>query len=255
MRSERDGRAWILDRGPDPIPDDVLDQIMYLGVPSTGPDGYIPPRHPGPQAYLAVQGARVEEIPTHFHSVEQFQYFVSGAGTVGGGPVEGGIVHYADRYTPYGPLCAGRPGMTYATLRPSHDTGVFVMPAGRDRLAALLGVSPRRAEVHRQHVIDLRGPAGEPGRTGRPAWNELLNGPDGFRVAVTALPGGAVCDPIAVGGAGAYALVVSGTLESDGAPPAAGAVTWCAAGETFRTVAGTAGARVALLQFPIAPAS
>ena len=62
---------WIRDQGPDPIPANVLDQIMYLGVPSTGPDGaHVPPPRDGPQAYLAVQGAQVDEIPTHFHSVE-----------------------------------------------------------------------------------------------------------------------------------------------------------------------------------------
>jgi hypothetical protein len=247
--------AWLHDQGPDPIPADLLDRIMYLGVPSTGPDGYIPPPHDGPQAYLAVQGARVDEIPTHFHSVEQFQYFVTGTGTIGGRQVEGGIVHYADRYTPYGPLCAGPPGLAYATLRPCHDTGVFVMPGAQDRLAALLRASSSRAQDRRQHTIDLRGLAGEPDRTGRRAWDELLNDPDGLRVAVIGLPGGAVSASITVRGAGAYVLVVSGALVGDGAPADAGAITWRAAGETFSAVATDAGARVALLQFPVAVAS
>jgi hypothetical protein len=243
--------AWIHDQGPDPIPAQLLDRIMYLGVPSTGPDGaYFPPAQEGPQAYLAVQGAQVDEIPTHFHSVEQFQCFVSGTGTIGGRPLEGGILHYADRYTPYGPLCAGPRGMTYATLRPYHDTGVFVMPAAQDRLAGLLRASPYRAADRRQHTLDLREPAGEPAPTGRPAWSDLLSAADGFRVAVTGLSGGAVSCSITVGGAGAYVLVVSGALDGDGAPHAAGAVTWRAAGETFRAVATEAGARVALLQFP-----
>ena len=143
----------------------LLDRIMYLGVPSTGPDGaFLPPPRDGPQAYLAVQGAGVEEIPTHFHSVEQFQYVVTGSGVIGGRPVEGGVVHYADRFTPYGPLGAGPLGMTYATLRPCHDTGVFVMPAGRDRLAGLLRLSPRPAEDRRQHTVDLKGPCRDRGR-------------------------------------------------------------------------------------------
>jgi hypothetical protein len=243
--------AWIHDQGPDPIPAQLLDRIMYLGVPSTGPEGaYVPPAQEGPQAYLAVQGAQVDEIPTHFHSVEQFQYFVSGTGMIGGRAVEGGIVHYADRYTPYGPLCAGPLGMTYATLRPHHDTGVFVMPAGRDRLAGMLRTSPNGAADRRQHTVDLREPTGEPAPTGRPAWGDLLSGADGFRVAVTGLPGGAASRSITVRGGGAYVLVVSGALEGDGAPHAAGALTWRTAGETFRAVATDTGARVALLQFP-----
>ena len=149
--------GWIHDQGPDPVPAQLLDRIMYLGVPSTGPDGaYIPPPHDGPQAYLAVQGAQVDEIPTHFHSVEQFQYVVTGSGMIGGRPLEVGVVHYADRFTPYGPLGAGPLGMTYATLRPCHDTGVFVMPAGRHRLADLLAASSRPAEDRRQCTVDLR---------------------------------------------------------------------------------------------------
>ena len=147
--------AWIHDQGPSPIPEKLLDRIMYLGVPSTGPDGaYLPPPHDGPQAYLAVQGAQVDEIPTHFHSVEQFQYVVTGSGVIGGHRVKVGVVHYADRFTPYGPLGAGPLGMTYATLRPCHDTGVFVMPAGRDHLAGLVaGVDEaggRSSTAHRR---------------------------------------------------------------------------------------------------------
>ena len=128
--------AWIHDAGPDPVPAQVLDRIDYLGVASTGPDGaHFPPQRDGPQAYLAVQGARVADIPPHFHSVEQFQCVVSGSGTIGGRSFTRGVVHYADRFTPYGPICAGPEGLTYATLRASHDTGVFVMPAAQDRLA------------------------------------------------------------------------------------------------------------------------
>ena len=77
--------------------------------------------------------------------MEQFQYVVTGSGVIGGHRVEVGVVHYADRFTPYGPLGAGPVRMTYATLRPSHDTGVFVMPAGRDHLAGLLQASTRPA--------------------------------------------------------------------------------------------------------------
>ena len=244
--------AWIDDRGPDPIPVDLLDRIMYLGVPSTGPDGaFVPPAQDGPQAYLAVQGAHVEEIPTHFHSVEQFQYFVTGSGTIGGRSVEGGIVHYADRYTPYGPLVAAPPGLTYATLRPCHDTGVFVMPARRARLADLLRASSRPAGDRQQHTVDLRAPAADSGSGNATKWNELVKGPDAFRVAVTGLAHGAASPSLTVGGAGAYLLVVSGAVDDGAAPRGAGAIIWCAAGETFQAVAGPAGARVALLQFPV----
>jgi hypothetical protein len=248
--------SWIHDQGPHPIPENLLDRIMYLGVPSTGPDGaYLPPPHDGPQAYLAVQGAQVDEIPTHFHSVEQFQYVVTGSGVIGGHRVEVGVVHYADRFTPYGPLGAGPLGMTYATLRPSHDTGVFVMPAARDRLAGLLQASTRPAGDRRQHTVDLRQPVEAAGETGRSEWLDLRQAADGFRIAVTGLPSNAAAPPLTVGGSGAYVLVVRGGVDDRGGPYAAGSIMWHAAGDSVRSRAAGSGARLALLQFPLAPAA
>lgn len=245
--------AWIHDQGPDPVPPELLDRIMYLGVPSTGADGaYLPPPQDGPQAYLAVQGAQVDEIPAHFHSVEQFQYVVTGSGVIGGRPVEGGVVHYADRLTPYGPLGAGPLGMTYATLRPCHDTGVFVMPAGRDRLADLLQASPRPAEDRRQHTVDIKGPVATAGETGSSGWIDLRSAPDGLRIAVTEVAPHAAAPPLTVGGSGAYLLVVDGGIEDEGGPYGAGSLTWRAAGDPVGSHAAGRGARLALLQFPAA---
>jgi hypothetical protein len=229
---------------------------MYLGVPSTGPDGaYLPPPHDGPQAYLAVQGAQVDEIPTHFHSVEQFQYVVTGSGVIGGRPVEAGVVHYADRFTPYGPLRAGPSGMTYATLRPCHDTGVFVMPAAQDRLAGLLQASTRPAGDRRQHTVDLREPAEIAGETGHSEWIDVRQSADGFRIAVAAMSPNTAAPPMSVGGSGAYLLVLSGAIDDSGGPYAAGSLTWRAAGDSVQSHAAGGGARLALLQFPLARAA
>ena len=248
--------AWIHDQGPDPVPAQLLDRIMYLGVPSTGPDGaYIPPPHDGPQAYLAVQGAQVEEIPTHFHSVEQFQYVVTGSGMIGGHPLEVGVVHYADRFTPYGPLAAGPSGMTYATLRPCHDTGVFVMPAGRHRLADLLAASSRPVEDRRQCTVDLREPVETSGGTGSSEWIDLAEAPDGFRIAVTGVSAHAAAPPVTVGGSGAYLLVVRGAVDDREGLYEAGSITWRAARDVVRSQAAAGGARLALLQFPFATAA
>jgi hypothetical protein len=246
--------AWIHDQGPNPIPEKLLDRIMYLGVPSTGPDGaYLPPPHDGPQSYLAVQGARVDEIPTHFHSVEQFQYVVTGSGVIGGHRVGVGVVHYADRFTPYGPLGAGPLGMTYATLRPCHDTGVFVMPAGRDRLAGLLQASTRPAGDRRQHTVDLRN-ADVAAGTEPSEWIDLRRAADGLRIAVIGVSANSAARALTVGGNGAYVLVVSGAVDDSGGPYEAGSIMWHAAGDAVRSRAGAGGARLALLQFPLATA-
>jgi len=245
--------GWIHDQGPDPVPAQLLDRIMYLGVPSTGPDGgYVPPPRDGPQAYLAVQGAKVDEIPTHFHSVEQFQYVVTGSGMIGGRPLEAGVVHYADRFTPYGPLGAGPLGMTYATLRPSHDTGVFVMPAGRHRLADLMAASNRPAADHRQYTVDLREAVGG---TGPSEWVDLAQTGDGFRIAVTGVPAHSAPPPVIVGGSGAYVLVVRGAVDDGEGSHEAGSITWRAPGDFVPSRAAGEGARLALLQFPLGTAA
>jgi hypothetical protein len=247
--------AWIHDGGPDPVPPEVLDRINYLGVPSTGPDGaHFPPRRDGPQAYLAVQGAQVDEIPSHFHSVEQFQYVVRGSGTIGSRPFSRGVLHYADRFTPYGPIHAGPQGLAYATLRASHDTGVFVMPAGQERLAQLLAASERPAADRRQHTVDLRAALGVAAPSAGSRWTEVCDGGDGFRIAVVALRARATAPVLTAAGGGAFLLVMVGTVEGEGGPYGAGAIRWHVAGETVPARAGNEGARLAFLQFPVAPA-
>jgi hypothetical protein len=255
--------AWIHDLGPDPVPPPVLDRVNYLGAPSTGPDGaHVPPDHDGPQAYLAVQGAQVTEIPTHFHSVEQFQYFVTGSGTIGGHRVASGVVHYADRFTPYGPISAGRSGLTYATLRPWHDTGVFVMPAAQDRLVELLQTVKRPAADRRQHTLDLGQSLREAPSAGTRSWIDLCQEADGFRISAIELLGRSIAPAVTVGGGGAYLVVMDGTIDSEGEAYGPGAIRWCAVGESAPERsgrsgrsgrAGREGAQLALLQFP-APA-
>ena len=244
--------SWIDDQGPEPIPEELIDRIMYLGSPpAVAPDGtYLPVEVDGPQAHLAVQGVG-SEIPTHFHEIEQFQYFVHGSGTVGSHVVDPGIVHYADRYTPYGPLRPGSAGMTYATMRPRHDTGAFVMPDARAHLAELLDRSSRPAGDRRQHTIDLRAPTREAGEPAQPGWSDLLHEQDGLRVAVTALAGGGRADSVTIAGAGAYALVVEGEVDDEGTLHTAGALKWYDAGVALEAAASPAGARLALLQFPV----
>lgn len=245
--------GWIHDRGPDPVPPEVLDRVNYLGAVSTGPDGvHFPPPLDGPQAYLAVQGAQVDEIPSHFHSVEQFQYVVSGSGTIGSRPFSRGVLHYADRFTPYGPIKAGPHGLTYATLRASHDTGVFVMPAGQERLAHLLAVAERPASVRRQHTVDLGAALAAAAPSGGSPWTEVCGGGDGFRIAVVALPARATTPAFTAAGGGAFLIVMDGTVDAEGGPYGAGALRWHAAGETEPARAGNGGARLALLQFPVA---
>jgi hypothetical protein len=228
------------------IPGDQLARVMLVGSPTTMPDLSVVSDIPdGPQAHVAIQGATTDPIGTHFHGVDQFQVFVRGSGTVGRHPVVEGTAHYADRYTVYGPLCPGPAGMAYLTLRPAHDTGASFMPAARDKLADVLEASGRRASDRRNLTVDLHAPAG----TG--AWQDLAGYDDGLRISVSEAGPDEAVGMIPVAGAGAYALVLDGSLVTgDGGPAPTGSLRWVPPGSSVEGQAGPGGARLVLLQFP-----
>jgi hypothetical protein len=238
--------SWIADITPAAIPDEQLARLMLLGTPTTMPDGSIVSDIPdGPQAHVAIQGGGTEPIGTHFHGVDQFQVFMRGSGTVGRHQVAEWTAHYADRHTVYGPLRPGPAGMAYLTLRPAHDTGASFMPGARDKLAELLEASGRRASDRRNLSLDLHGPI----ETG--AWQHLADHEDGLRISVFAAGPGQAVETLGVTGAGAYALVVRGSLITDeGESAPSGSLRWLASGSSIEGRAEADGARVVVLQFP-----
>ncbi len=91
---------------------------------------------PEPQAFL-IEMTENDTILPHFHEVDQFQVFVSGSGKVGRSDVMVPLtVHYADRYTGYGPIDAGPQGYSYFTLRAHTDSGPVYLhkPGYREKL-------------------------------------------------------------------------------------------------------------------------
>jgi hypothetical protein len=215
---------------------------MYLGTPTTARDGSrLPVTRDGPQAHLAIQGAATDPLPPHFHGVEQFQLFVSGAGTVGRHAVSAGVVHYTDRHTVYGPLRPGPAGMAYATLRAWHDPGASFMPGSRAELAEALASSGNAPASRRNLALPLD--AGRPG-----TWSDVVAEDDGLRVAVASVEPGATSAAV-VGGGGAYLAVLDGEIVAS--PPAGpGSITWVERGRPVTVVAAGRGATLALLQFP-----
>ncbi|TMM11789.1 MAG: hypothetical protein E6G01_16805 [Actinobacteria bacterium] len=239
--------TWLVSRRMEPIPADLLAREMLLGTATTRPDGSLVTSRPdGPQAHLATQGAATAPLPTHFHGVDQFQYFTDGSGTVGGHHVAPGIVHYTDRLTVYGPLRAGADGMAYLALRPAHDPGASFMPRSRQSLTRLLARSPRHASDRRNLTVDLRGSLGAQ----RGTWIDLVEEPDELRVAVCVVEAGAATEPVTVAGAGAYAVVVEGTVDDQAGPLGVGALAWCSRDDTLAAGAVADHTRLALLQFP-----
>jgi hypothetical protein len=248
------GPTWIDDPAPVEIEPGRLDRVMLLGTPTTLPDGSTTGQVPeGPQAHLAIQGSETTPLPTHFHGVDQFQVFVRGGGVVGRHRVRRGVAHYADADTVYGPLCPGDEGMAYLTLRPAHDPGASFMPGARDVLAQRLSRSPRPPASRRNVSVDLLDPASpeqaDP-RGGLAPWISLLTGDDELRVALVTCPAHTTIDTGAVGGAGAYLLVLAGSVDSEAGRADAGALAWIPPNGSASGRTGSSGCRLALLQFP-----
>jgi hypothetical protein len=101
----------------------------YLGVKPGA-------QRPHPMVYLVEQDPSTT-IPTHFHQVPQFQVVLAGQGQIGRHDLQPGVVHYANAFTGYGPLCAGAAGLSYLTIRSDWDPGLRPLPESRHELDAV----------------------------------------------------------------------------------------------------------------------
>jgi hypothetical protein len=194
-----------------------------------------------PLAFL-VNGPPAYVIPPHFHEIDQYQLFVGGSATLGKHAVASGSVHYADAYTPYGPITANAEGFNYLTLRPRSIIGYHEMP-GEGSL--LKPVNEARGRRGRMMVADI-DPA-LPLATGSEA---LFEEPDGIAAyRLTAGPGDALPQPHLTHG-GAYYVVMSGTITSEGTTYPERATIWIGRDEAPPAmVAGPKGASVAFMSF------
>lgn len=90
-----------------------------------------------PQAFLLEMSPHQKLVP-HFHTVDQFQIFVGGSGTIGRNKPQtlAHTMHYADHHTGYGPILASAQGFSYFTLRPQTDAGAVEIdkPGYREQL-------------------------------------------------------------------------------------------------------------------------
>ena len=132
--------TWVVDRSED--------------VPFTPPAGLkiemIPPAKsldamlaegeiPAPQAFLIQQDPRTL-IRSHFHAQDQFQVVAEGGGMLGRHALSPLSVHFASRYTGYGPITSGDEGLSYFTLRAVTTPRAYFLPEAREELAD----APRR---------------------------------------------------------------------------------------------------------------
>ncbi len=194
-----------------------------------------------PLAFL-VNGPPAYVIPPHFHEIDQFQIFVGGSATLGKHAVAPGSVHYADAYTPYGPITATGDGFNYLTLRPKSIIGYHEMPGGGPLLKP---VNEARGRRGRMMVADIL--PGLPERNARQALFDEDDGVAAYRLS--AKPGADLPHPD-VGHGGAYYVVLEGEITVDGQAYPPRSCIWVEEHETPPDmIAGGDGATVAFMSF------
>jgi hypothetical protein len=237
---------WHEDLSDADIAPDGTGTKSYLGpAPGVGARGAA--LHPEPQAFLVEMGSEAPTLRVHYHPVDQFQIFVRGRGKFGGHRVDRWAVHYADRFTPYGPLLSDDGGLSFLTLRAASNNGAFYMPDSQDELASSLATvsgQPRRSSTFALGQVAADTPSG--------TWTDVTVGDDGLRIVVGRIDGASAIALPEIHGAGAYVIVMSGQLVTGGSQLREGSIGWAAAGDDGDDVSSsTEGATLALLQFPV----
>jgi len=219
----------------------------YFGVSAADSAAHPELGTPFPVAYRIEQDPHTQSHP-HFHQTNQFQVFISGAGTFGKDAVQPVMAQYAQAFTPYGPIVAGDDGLSYLTLRNGWDPGGQFMPAQRERLRAA-GRRPRAL------LSSLMHPGATPDPTQlREATTEVTlplgdDGLGGWRYRVPAA--GRITGPAPAGGGGQYWIVLGGSDVTGAVALTTFGCLFLGPDEPARTaLAGPDGLDVLVLQFP-----
>ena len=196
---------------------------------------------PGPQAYLVEHLDAGSRIYPHFHDIDQFQVFMGGEGSIGKHEACAVTVHYADGFSPYGPIVAKDAGLAYFTLRLAAATGGWRMPGNRHLMPGRAGRTfSVRFEDHAQ-------PAQSGEVTSRSLWGPAE---DGLEVIGMRLGPGASANGVVPAG-GQYVIVCSGALLHEGRQFGANSLLFIGAGEPAPVfAAGPAGVALLVMQYP-----
>ncbi len=196
-----------------------------------------------PVAYRVDQGPGTVSHP-HFHQANQFQVFVEGAGFFGKQPVRAVRAQFAQAFTPYGPIVAGDPGLSYLTLRNGWDPGAQFMPAQRALLKSS-GLRPRAVITAPMDVTSHP----RTGATSEIVLAPAADGLGGWRHR--AAPGQTTTGPDPPTGGGQYWIVLAGSDVSGEIPLPRLTTLFVPPDEPARAMtAGSDGLDVLVLQFP-----
>ena len=198
--------------------------------------------HDGPQGFLVNLPEKGATVEPHFHDVDQFQVIVRGGGRFGKDPVGPMSFHYADAFTPYGPIVGADDGISFFTLRAACAAGHYSMPGSRH----LMQGKPGR---NKGGDFAVNRPAPAAGQSMRETL--MFDAKDGLEVVGIRMGPGAKANGEPADAGAQYYIVCSGLLMHEGASYARLALVYVAAGEpAAQFQSGPDGAEVLMLQLP-----
>ncbi len=202
----------------------------------------------GPCAFQVGMLKHGDVLRAHFHLVDQFQVVVAGGGLMGKHELHPTAVHYADAYTPYGPLVAGPKGLFYFTMRAQTDhTGSHFMPDSRDKM------KERNRRAGRDVTADVDVNPAESLYRKETVVNELipLHQDRLGAYVVRAGPGAKAIAPTAKGSGGQICLVIHGSgMHGQKELPLWTTIYVSPDEAALQVTAGPSGLDVLVLQFP-----
>ena len=193
----------------------------------------------GPQAYLVDMVTPGGRIDAHYHDIDQFQVVGRGHGRLGARALKPVALHYADAFTPYGPIVASQEGMAFYTIRNMSGTGYWAMPENK--------ATSKRDRYHIM-MFDIERPLPAAGQSEREViWD---GNEDRLRVVGLRIGAGAEIKSEPSDGGGQYLLVCDGTVTIDGKNLPQESMIRVEAGEEAPVIkTGAAGAQVLVMQF------
>ena len=195
----------------------------------------------GPQGFLADFSHPGHTIPPHFHDTDQFQVIVGGDGRLGATPIQPVAFHYADAFTPYGPIVANEEGIQFYSLRPASVGGVFYLPQSRHLMQGKPG----------RNIAGVFDISKKPGEAGTVSTETLIERQfDGVYAAGIRMGANAVTKTPASDAGHQYILLCDGSMQCNGKSYPKLALMWTDPGESVELRAGPEGAQVLLMQFP-----
>lgn len=197
----------------------------------------------GPQVFMVDMPEPGSTVHPHFHDVDQYQVIVKGGGRLGRVPAEPIAFHYADAYTPYGPIVGAQEGVSFLTIRAACAGGYYAMPGSRH----LMPGKPGRNIAGK---FEINKPPPQPGESTR---ETLMAAEDGVEVVGVRMGPNACAAGEPTDAGDQYYLVCTGSLIHAGKEVPPMTVVRVEPGEpTPAFQAGPRGAEVLLTQLPMA---